>query len=173
MTPAEQFLPLLLKHEADVKAFIGSLVLDRHRRDDIFQEVALVLWNRKDDYDPSRSFGAWARGIAAKLILKHRERDALFPLLFSPETIQAIAEAYARTEAIACPAAEALRHCLEKLPEKSRRLLQLRYEKNLRVEEIAGQTASTLDAIYQALSRLRARLEECIRQRLALDEGGQ
>ena len=173
MTPAEQFLSLLLKHEPDVKAFIGSLLLDRHRRDDIFQEVALVLWNRKDDYDPSRSFGAWARGIAAKKILKHRERDARFPLLFSPETIQAIVDAYDRTETAAHPAAEALRHCLEKLPAKSRQLLELRYEKNLDVAAIAEHTASTLDAIYQALSRLRSRLEECIRQRLALVEGGQ
>lgn len=172
-TSPEQFLISLLTHESDLKAFIGSLVLDPHVRDDVFQEVALTLWDRKDDFNPAFSFGAWARGIAAKKILKHRERDARFPLLLSPATIQAIAEAYDRNEATARPAAEALRHCLERLPEKSRQLLQLRYEKNLKVEQIAGQTASTLDAIYQALSRLRARLEECIRQRLALVDGGQ
>jgi RNA polymerase sigma-70 factor (ECF subfamily) len=172
MTSAEQFLPLLLRHEADVRAFIGSLVLDRHVRDDLFQEVALVLWDRKDDFDPTRSFGAWARGIAAKVILKHRSRDGRFPLLFSPETIQAVIEAYDRTEPIARPAADALRHCLEKVPAKSRELLVLRYEKNLKVAQIAEQTATTLDAVYQALSRLRSRLEDCIRQRLALAEGG-
>lgn len=171
-TSAEKFLTLLLAHEADLKAFIGSLVLDRSVRDDVFQEVALTLWDRKDDFDPALSFGGWARGIAARKILKCRERDGRFPLLFCPDTIQAIAEAYDRTEAAVQPAAEALRDCLKRLPEKSRELLELRYEKNLKADQIAQRIAGTLDSVYQALSRIRSRLEDCIRQRLAQLEGG-
>ena len=35
-TSPEQFLTSLLTHESDLQAFIGSLVLDRHVRDDVF-----------------------------------------------------------------------------------------------------------------------------------------
>jgi len=44
MTDHAEFLTLFVKHQADVQMFIGSLVRDRHDRDDIFQEVVVVLW---------------------------------------------------------------------------------------------------------------------------------
>ena len=47
--PAARMAPVSTLDAADIKAFIGSLVLDPHLRDDLFQEVALVLWH------PSRS----------------------------------------------------------------------------------------------------------------------
>ena len=75
MDPHEEFLRLLLRHQSDVKAFIGSLIQDRHLRDDVFQEVALVLWQEFARYDRSRSFGAWARGIAVKKVLQRWEKS--------------------------------------------------------------------------------------------------
>ncbi|HXG09609.1 MAG TPA: sigma-70 family RNA polymerase sigma factor [Gemmataceae bacterium] len=169
MGERHEFLKLLLRHETDIKAFIGSLVLDPHLRDDVFQEVALVLWLQFDSYDPHRSFGAWARGIAYRKILELRHQNARFPVVFSPKTIQAVLDAYDRIEAAVSRKAEALRECLKELPDSSRHLLTLRYEDGLAAEEIARQKHSTVNAVYQALSRIRARLEECIRQRLAVE----
>jgi putative ABC transport system ATP-binding protein len=37
--------------------------------DDIFQETVLVAWRRLGDYDRSRPFGAWMRGIARNMVL--------------------------------------------------------------------------------------------------------
>ena len=45
MDPQNEFLTLFLEHQVGVRAFIGSLVRDRHTRDDLFQEVALTLWH--------------------------------------------------------------------------------------------------------------------------------
>jgi RNA polymerase sigma-70 factor, ECF subfamily len=171
MLDRDKFLTRFLRAEADIKAFIGSLVLDPHLRDDVFQEVALALWQQMEAYDPSRSFGAWARGIAANKILQAREKNARFPLVFSPETIRAVLDAFDQTEATASRKAEALRDCLKQLPGKSRQLLDLRYEQELKNDEIARRSKSTLDAIYQALSRIRQKLEECIRRKLALEGG--
>lgn len=168
----EDFLKLLLRHQTDIKAFIGSLVLDAHVRDDVFQEVALVLWQRFEDFDARRSFGAWARGIAARKILEQRHQNARFPLVFAPATVQAVLAAYDRIEETISRKAEAMRVCLQGLPDDSRQLLTLRYEQNCPAEEMARQRGSTIDAIYQALSRIRARLEDCIRRRLAVEEGG-
>lgn len=169
MAGHDEFLKLFLMHQADLKAFIGSLVLDPHAREDVFQEVALTLWKQFDNYDPRRSFGAWARGIAAKKVLQQRDLKVRLPVVFAPETIQAVLDAFDRSEEEASLRAEALRECVKRLPEKSRHLLVLRYEENLRNDEIARRVNSTLDAVYQALSRIRGRLEECIRQRLAVE----
>jgi RNA polymerase sigma-70 factor, ECF subfamily len=161
-----EFMTLFLRHQAEVKAFIGSLVKDRHARDDVFQEVALILWEKFPTYEPNRSFGAWARGIAAKKVLQRWEQARRLPLPFAPQTIQALLDAFERTEARVPAQSAALERCLEDLPEKSRRLLVLRYEQALNLKQIAQQVGSTLDAVHKALSRMRVRLQECVEQRL-------
>src|SRR5262249_44821527 len=123
-----EFLPLFLEHQVGVRAFIGSLVRDRHARDDLFQEVALVLWNEFPRYDRSRSFGAWARGLAANKVMQRWQKENRLPIPFPPEAIQALLDAYDRSEDSESQKAEALEQCLEQLPAKSRRLLALRYE---------------------------------------------
>jgi RNA polymerase sigma-70 factor (ECF subfamily) len=169
-TTHDDFLLLFLRCESDLKAFIGSLVLDPHQRADVFQEVGLALWRQIDSYDPARPFGAWARGIAAKKVLQLREKSARLPIAFAPETIDAILQAYDRTEADSADRADALRQCVERLPEKSRQLLARRYEDNLSCDAIARELGASVEAVYQNLSRIRGRLEECIRRRLGLPE---
>lgn len=170
MSARDNFLVHFLRHEADLKAFIGSVVRNPHLRADVFQEVALTLWQQIDSYDATRSFGAWARGIAAKKVLQMRERDARFPTAFAPQTIQAVLEAYDRTERDGPDRLAALSECVRQLPERAQRLLALRYEENLSGEEIVQHLGGSLDALYQTLSRIRHRLEECIRRRLAPEE---
>ncbi len=172
MDHQEAFLRLFLKHQADLKAFVGSLIRDRHTREDVFQEVALVLWQEFHRYDRGRSFGAWARGIAAKKVLQRWQKASRLPVPLAPHVIQAVRDAYDRTEAVASDRAEALEHCLEQLPEKSRRLLALRYDRALKLGQIAQRLGATLDAVHKALSRLRERLQRCVERRLAAVQGG-
>jgi RNA polymerase sigma-70 factor (ECF subfamily) len=164
-----EFLTLFLRHQTELRAFIGSLLRDRHARDDVFQEVALILWNEFPRYDPSRSFGAWARGIAANKVLQRWRQEQRTPAPFPPDVVRALLDAYERTEAAEGPHAEALRRCVEQLPEQSRRLLALRYEESLKLGEIAQRLRATLDAVHKALSRLRERLQQCVERRLAAE----
>jgi RNA polymerase sigma-70 factor, ECF subfamily len=167
MNPQEEFLTLFLRHQDDVRAFIGSLVRDPHAREDVFQEVALILWNEFPRYDRARPFGAWARGIAANKVLQRWGKDSRAPVPFPPEAIAALLDAYERTETDHSARALALERCLEALPEKSRQLLALRYEQSLKLGQIAERLRTTADAVHKALSRIRERLQGCIRRRLA------
>ncbi len=166
MGDRDQFLVLLLRNEADLRAFIGALVLDGHVRDDVFQDCALMLWKKFEEYDAQRSFGAWARGMAANMVMKRRHDDQRFPVVFSPETVQAVLEAFDRTEHTATMRSDALSECVKELPDHARELLVERYERERKPAEIAAATGRTLDAIYQALSRIRGKLEDCIRSKL-------
>lgn len=147
------------------------MVRDRNAVDDVFQDVALVLWKKFDEFDPTRPFGAWARGIAVRQALQYFDRHRRAPVPFSPETIEALLRAYDQ-EAVEDPeqaaAREAaLRHCIAALPEKSRRLLELRYEARLKLHEVAERLSTTLDAAHKALSRLRSALRRCVEKELA------
>jgi RNA polymerase sigma-70 factor (ECF subfamily) len=163
-----EFLRLYAQQQADLAAFIGALVRDRHARDDVAQEVALALWTSFGEYDPARPFGAWARGVAANKIRRRWEQDARTPAPFSPEVLAKVLEAFDRREAASQSAREAaLEGCVERLPEDSRRLLNLRYEQQLELEQIAGVIGSTMGAVHKALARIRARLRECVEAKLA------
>jgi RNA polymerase sigma-70 factor (ECF subfamily) len=166
MNGQEDFLRLFLRHEGDLRAFIGSLVRDRHAREDVFQETCLTLWQEFARYDPARPFGAWARGVAANKIMRRWEKDKRFPTPFPPEAVMAVLDAYDRTEATADAGADALEQCLQRLPERSRRLLAMRYQRSLALEAIAAAVESTLEAVQKALSRIRIRLAECVREKL-------
>jgi RNA polymerase sigma-70 factor (ECF subfamily) len=91
VTAHQSFLEHVMPHQSDLRAFIGSLVTDQARREDIFQETALTLWQKFEHFDHSRSFGAWARGVAANKILQAKRQDHRFPMPFDPEVIAQVA----------------------------------------------------------------------------------
>ena len=162
----DEFMRMFLRHQSEIRAFIGSLIRDRHAREDVFQEVSMILWKQFEQYDSSRPFGAWARGIAANKVMQAYDKSARAPVAFSPEAIQAILDAHDRVEEDSPLQSEALSRCIEQLPEKSRQLLNLRYQQSLKLEAIAARVKSTLHAVHMALSRLRTRLAECIELRM-------
>ncbi|HZE97225.1 MAG TPA: sigma-70 family RNA polymerase sigma factor [Planctomycetota bacterium] len=161
----EDFLKLFLRHQDGVRAFLASVVRDRAAAEDLFQEVSLALWESFANYDPARPFGAWARGVALKKVLRGREQSRRIPLAFSPEVIQAVLDAYDRSEA-AAPDTDGLRDCISKLPPRSQGLLVLRYERSLKLGDIAKEVGSSLDAVHKTLSRIREVLQECLQRRV-------
>lgn len=165
-----EFLHLFRRCEADVRAFIGAMIRDRHAREDLFQEVCRTLWEKFDTYDLDRPFGAWARGIAALKLLEARRKNARFPLLFPPETVAVILDAFDRSEESTSLHSEALRLCLEELPERSRAVLKSRYELGHACDRIAEDTGASVKAVHQTLSRLRRALGQCIERRISRDE---
>ncbi|RYD34105.1 MAG: hypothetical protein EOP86_11750, partial [Verrucomicrobiaceae bacterium] len=94
MSDHDDFLHFFRQTEPDLRAFIGSVLRDPHAREDVFQEVSRTLWQKFDEFDLSRSFRAWARGIAGRKMLEARRRNARFPLLFPPETVEVILGAF-------------------------------------------------------------------------------
>jgi len=60
--------------------------------------------------------------------------------------------------------------CLEKLPQKERRLLEVRYDGRATVAQIAQETGWLADTLYRVLHRVRKKLLHCIEKRLAMEE---
>jgi RNA polymerase sigma-70 factor (ECF subfamily) len=163
------FQDLLKTHGPRLRAFIGTLVRDPHVREDVFQNVSLALWRSFDRYDPERPFGPWALGVAARQVLKAQREDRRFPCLFPPETIALIQDQFERTDSTANERHAALLECIHRLPDSLRELLSMRYSEELPCGDIAQRRATSLDAVHQQLSRLRARLSECVTRRLNSD----
>lgn len=170
MTSHDDFLPLFLAAQPDLRAFIGAMVRDPVTREDVFQEVSMILWKSFRYYDPNRSFGAWARGVAAKKIMEDRRLRAKLPESCTPETLEALSIGFAKddSEAAWIDRERALHYCLELLPERSAGLINQRYHRQRAVDVIAREADMTVDALYQTLSRIRRQLRECVQRRLGL-----
>ena len=88
-----EFAEYLGRDQARLYGYIHSLVRDVHDADDLFQQTTLILWNKFDDYDRSRSFLSWACGVARLEVcnfLRSRGRQRLY---FSDDLNLLLAEA--------------------------------------------------------------------------------
>ncbi len=177
MTPVEreQFIEHVREYHAGLRGFVRSLGVDPLWVDDVAQEAFIVAYNRFDEFDQSRDFGAWLRGIARNLVINERRKDARRKRILSDNlTDVLLASSSATDEApeemgdYAQARLTALRECVQALPERSLRLLRSRYEEEHSAQDIAEEFEMKPPAVRKSLERLRSALRECMEQRLAV-----
>ena len=66
--------------------------------------------------------------------------------------------------------ARILARCIEKLPDRHRLLLRVRYSEGRGIDAISRELGRSMDAVYRALSRIRQTLQDCVNQTLAQGE---
>lgn len=166
-----EFLKLFLRHQQEVYAYILTLVPNMHDADDLFQDGMVVMWRKFDRFRPGTNFAAWGVQIMRYQILEYRRNlarskqvlmaDSLFDVLMDyMPTIQG--EVVARIEA--------LRKCQTLLDNRAKRILKMRYERNISVEKIASYLKVSRRHLYHILGQINGVLLRCMRRTLA--EGG-
>jgi RNA polymerase sigma-70 factor (ECF subfamily) len=150
-----------------VASFISLVVPDFHDAQDVLQEVAASVLSHDTSRSAPVSFNAWVIGIARHKAVDFHRRRSGDKLVFDTEALAILAEAHQEVEYDQGPRREAMEHCLKRLAAKARRLVDLRYEDDLKPAEIARTMGSNVSAIKVALHRVRAALRECIEARLA------
>jgi RNA polymerase sigma-70 factor, ECF subfamily len=151
-----------------VFAYLTSLVYDFHRAEDLLQEVAVAIAGQFQSYDAERPFLAWAMGIARNRTLLYFREQARDRRHFTDATFRLLDAAAQRLDRHEGPSKrEALRHCLSEVRGRRRRVVELRYNGNLKIADIAEQLSVTPNSVKVMLHRVRNALEDCIRRRLA------
>lgn len=172
MTQADhrRFLSEFLPAEPLLRSYLLAATGDMHAADDLLQEVSSVLWEKIDQYDEARPFRFWALGIARLEVLKWRQRLARSRETLSPDTLTALADTAADMAPEIDERLVLLRRCVERLQEKTRQILRLRYWQRLPIRQVAGQVGKSVAAIEMVLVRARRSLRECVERRLARTE---
>ncbi len=167
---ARAVFEILVRENASMlTAYLRTAVKGETTADDLFQETMLTAWKRLLDYDRSRPFGPWLRGIASKLIMAHfrKARNDLMlsdsaTLEYLSQQIQYINE---RPGDIWEEKIEALTHCIKALPDQQRQAIKLRYFECKTTEQMVQVTKDSLEAIRKRLQRSRIKLLDCLKRK--------
>jgi RNA polymerase sigma-70 factor (ECF subfamily) len=162
---AVQIARLWSKAQPVVGAMIAGAVIDFHDAEDLGAEVAELIVRKFDEYDRSRPFVPWALGIGRNLILRYYERRAgERRVYFKVQTLQLLEAAHMEIAEEAPASLAALRHCIESIRGKSRRVLEMRYMYDLKPDAVADALGASRNAIWVMLHRVREALRKCIEE---------
>jgi len=166
-TQHQRFLRLFTTHEPAIRAFVRGLVPSRTDADDILQEVAIVLWEKFDEFREGGDFKAWACGIARFKVLawlRDRGRDRL---VLDSDVVEVIAAQSLDQEPFLQQQREVLETCLKSVPAEERSLLARAYQPGAVIRDIAETSGRSVAGFYQWLYRMRQMLLDCVKRRLA------
>lgn len=164
-----EFAQCWLEAEPSVSAYVFASVTGFHDAEDVVQRIAQELARRFDEYDSSRPFVGWALWIAKSRVIDFYRAQDRTRVVFSDELLGQLADTIAKQADGRSHRREALEACLDELPPRSRRLLDLRYVDELSAAEMARETGSTSGSVRVLLSRVRTVLTSCIERRLGME----
>lgn len=163
----EEFAQCWLKAEPSVSAYVFTVIAGFHDAEDLVQRIAQELARRFDEYDSARPFIGWALWIAKSRVTDFYRVQGRSRLVFSDDLLQRLSDTIHEQSSNRDRRREALETCLDGLPKKSRRLLDLRYVDELSAAESAQNVGLTAGSVRVLLSRVRSALADCVQRRIA------
>ena len=152
------------KWQTSIRAYLVAAVNNYHDAEDLLSQVAVAVARDYEKYDPQTPFIRWAIAIARNRVLNYRRTKAMNKLVFTQDTLDQLAGAMPEEPPAEAAAKAALDDCINKLQTRSQEVLKLRYEQDLRSNEIADRLGMTVTAVTTLMSRVHKALAKCVKQ---------
>ena len=165
-------LALLEQNRQWLLAYILSLTGHYMDAEDMVQDVFRTALEQQDRFDQVLTVGAWLRGIARNKIREYWRWNKREPVLVSSEVLERLEQVAAKHENQALAPdyktrrLQMLRSCMERLTDRAREMLRLRYQEGRRSQEIGECLKMAHASVDMAMSRARKLLRECIAARI-------
>jgi RNA polymerase sigma-70 factor (ECF subfamily) len=162
------FLGLFVRHQQELYAYILTLVPHVNDADDLFQDGMTVMWRKFDQFKPGTNFAAWGIQIMRYQILEYRRNLARSKrVLMDDSLFEALLEHMPAVQDEMTVRIEALRKCQTLLDNQAKRIIKMRYERNIPVEEIGSFLKVSRRHTYHILGQISSVLLRCMRRTLA------
>jgi RNA polymerase sigma-70 factor (ECF subfamily) len=164
---SEAFGDLVLRYERRLIRVIMRFVHDQELARDLAQETFLRVYERLDQFDPSRRFGPWLFRIGVNLTLDHlrrRKRRGRWSL-FTDVSRENSPDPQVPDPRRSIDLKQEVQAVLEEMPETYRSVLVLRDLENFSTSEIAAILDRKEATIRWRLAEARNRFEELWRRR--------
>lgn len=167
-----EFVRELTEHQQALRAFVGYLMAGTQDASDVAQEVNLILWEKREQFEIGTNFRAWAFTTARYVVLGHRRRlrkEGL--LLLDQDLVEQLADEWQAQPDEHQHKLAILHTCVEKLSDNDQALLRVRYSGHGGVEQMAAQSGQEGSSLRTRLFRLRAALKQCVQRELEIEGG--
>jgi RNA polymerase sigma-70 factor (ECF subfamily) len=152
---------LVRRHATGLLTFLARMVGDRHRAEELFQEVFLAVWLKRKQYQHPRPFRPWLYAIAlnrCRAVFRLRTPAPVALAQMEPISSDTSPEEQAISAELAAHVGKAVTH----LPPQQRAVVVLRVWQGLpyaRIAEIVGCAEGTVRShMHHALISLRESL---------------
>lgn len=165
------FLKLLLENQPKIHAYVLTLITSQADADDILQEVCSQLWRRFDEFEEGTNFLSWALRFAFFEVLNFRsKKNRSKQILFDDEVLQQMIPILDEEIKTADVRIDALEQCLEKLSERNRQILTMKYNKGFNAAQIGDTMNLSCQGVYKLLARLHGQLLSCVERFIRREE---
>lgn len=168
----ERFFRLFLGCQTRLYAFILMLVHNDADAEDLLQDVAAAMWESFDQFEPEKSFAVWGMGIARNKIRSYHRTRRRTRARLKQVTYEKIADHATQATDLMTEWDRALKKCVQRLEERDRRIVLMRYEQNIALRKIAVLTERTPGGLYKTMARIHNKLRDCVRVTLVAMEAG-
>jgi RNA polymerase sigma-70 factor (ECF subfamily) len=162
---AEMLETLVRRHATSLLTFLTRMVGDRHRAEELFQEVFLAVWLKRRQYEYPRPFRPWLYAIAlnrCRAVFRLRT-PAPLSLVTAGAPEPTTPEESPAEQIIASETADLVGQAVTRLPAQQRAVVALRIWQGLpyaRIAEIVGCTEGTVRShMHHGLTALRQALQ--------------
>jgi RNA polymerase sigma-70 factor (ECF subfamily) len=160
---------LVALYQARLRAFVARYVTRPDEVFDIVQEGFIDAMQHLDRFDLDKDFGPWLRAICRNRMLNHFRSNKVRQTAAAALVDEAMHETWGDMEDDLEEGRErvtALRRCIDKLEKTQRDLVELRYRREIPLNDLARKLGRSAAALSMALFRIRAALEKCMDKRL-------
>ncbi|QDT59349.1 ECF RNA polymerase sigma factor SigR [Stieleria bergensis] len=160
-------LKAALECRTELLAYARSLLGHYATADDVVQEAMLVVVKKYDQFQEGTSMLAWCRSIVRIEVMRakqRRQRERTLADRLLDDAIDAAFDEFqtARRHDEVESWREALRCCLERVPERGQGVLRARFADELSYQQIGERIGMTIEAVRKALFRLKKQVRSCV-----------
>jgi RNA polymerase sigma-70 factor (ECF subfamily) len=159
------FEALFTQCEADVQAFIFTLLPHWANAEDVLQRTRIVLWQKFSQFQPGSNFKAWALQVARFEVANFRRRQRSDRHQFGDALIDSLAEVRSSLAEELERRRTALEQCVRKLRPSDRQIIRHCYgPKATTTKAAADRLHRPVNTLYKALQRIRRSLMDCVNE---------
>ena len=159
-------MALYVRHEPAVHSFVLSLVGSVDAAEVVMQEANVAMWRKFDDFEPGTSFRNWAFQIARFEAMNYRRKRQRDRHLFDDDLLGLLAADAERQAAELEEERRMLAHCLARLSDDEREVLEKGYSEQTTIKDYALSIGRTPNAVRKHLGRIRRSLARCVQKTL-------
>ncbi len=167
---ADAYGTVVAATQARLRAFLAGYVPQAQWVDDLAQQAFVSAYQSLRRFQPGTDFYAWLRQIAYNHLRAELERAGRRRRLEKDYLAGLAAEEFSRRLDRSDPREDdldALRDCVARLPDASRRIVRDHYAEGQPLARVAARLGRSADSLKVTLFRIRASLRECVEQKRA------